>query len=369
MARTAKAPAAAGYRKPTYGSAGRLARLVLELGTRPAGWSFEAAQEELRVSERTLLRYLKVCREELVTPDGRPLVEVTRRGERRFLRLADPDQPGEASVYQSVFLYFTLAALTAFEGTVLKETLETVRERLERTVAPRQRHRMANLSRKFHAVPYAGKDYRQVDEQLDCLVRCLIDQHRMRVDYRGVEGEGKVHEFDPYTLVTYREGLYVIGFSHLYRRIIWLAVERIRGAEKLPERFDYPKGYSPDRHTEGVFGIIEGPEVEVEILLRTPRTAALVESRRIHPTQRFERLADGTTRLTMRVRGTTELTSWILSLSPYVEVRKPADLRKEIADRLAESAALYAAPPRGAVKRRNAAGRAAASPAGRDPRR
>ena len=44
----------------------------------------------------------------------------------------------------------------------------------------------------------------------------------------------------------------------------------------------------------------------------------------------------------MTVRGTTELTSWILSLSPYVRVLRPQSLRDEIQARLADAASLYA---------------------------
>src|SRR5258705_6988791 len=70
-------------RPPTYGTATRLARIVHGLVGRPHGWSFEAIQEELGISERTLLRYLAACRRELVDGGGRPLLDVVRRGGRR----------------------------------------------------------------------------------------------------------------------------------------------------------------------------------------------------------------------------------------------------------------------------------------------
>jgi len=43
----------------------------------------------------------------------------------------------------------------------------------------------------------------------------------------------------------------------------------------------------------------------------------------------------------MTVRGTTELTRWILGLGPYVEVLRPAALRDEIHKSLAQAARLY----------------------------
>ncbi len=61
----------------------------------------------------------------------------------------------------------------------------------------------------------------------------------------------------------------------------------------------------------------------------------------IHPTQKFHRPRDGKTVLTMRVRGTTELRNFILSLGPWVKVLKPPVLRNEVAALARESAALY----------------------------
>lgn len=328
-------------RLPTYGAAGRLARIVLGLMSRPHGWPLSAITEELGISERTLLRYLAVCRNELVDANGRPMVEVVGQGNDRSLKLVEHGTAPDAGVFEAVFFYFTQTVLTFLEGTVLKDGVAGLWERLHRGLPASQRTRLVNLGKKFYAVPFAAKDYRGHDEQLDLVVRCLIDQHRMRVDYGGVVGEGKVHDFDPYTLVHYRGGLYLIGYSHRYRKNIWLAIERIRTVTKLPYRFDYPAGYSPEKYTEGMFGIIEGPETTVELVLRGKETAAFMMSRRLHPTQKFTPRPDGTTLLTMKVRGTTELSSWILSQAPWVEVLKPAALRDEVAQRLRDGAKLY----------------------------
>lgn len=332
-------------RKATYNSATRLARLVFGLLDRPYGWSFSAIEDELRIGERTLLRYLAACRRELTDNRGRPVVEVVRRGSNRLLRMADTARVVDTNPYQVLFLYFALSVFQFLDGTVIKQGVEDLWERFYKALPEAQRQRLADFPRKFYVIPYAVKDYREHDESLDLIVQCLVHQHRMRIDYHGLLGEGHVHEFDPYTLAMYRGGLYVIGQSHLFGKIIYLAVERIRTAEKLPDRFTYPKTYSPEKHTEGIFGIIDGPETRVELLLLNADTAAYLSSRRLHPTQRFTPCRDGTTRLSMTVRGTAELVSWILSLGPYVEVRKPRALREEVRQALVQAAARYGAAP------------------------
>ena len=75
------------YRSPTYGAATRLAQIVHGVLTRPHGWSVQAIIEDLRISERTVYRYLKTLREELVDGDGRPVIDEARYEQRRVLRL------------------------------------------------------------------------------------------------------------------------------------------------------------------------------------------------------------------------------------------------------------------------------------------
>lgn len=62
---------------------------------------------------------------------------------------------------------------------------------------------------------------------------------------------------------------------------------------------------------------------------------------RIHPTQWFRRRSDGTTVLTMRVRGTTELANWVLRYAPWIEVVRPRELREHVRERIQEAAAVY----------------------------
>lgn len=343
MARPALKRAMPRSRPATYGTATRLARILYGLFSRPHGWSFAAVQDELSISERTLLRYLAACRRELVDADGRPLVEVVRRGDRRVLRLAEAVRAPESTSYQALSFYFALTVFKFLEGTVLKDGVDDLWRQFARALPPGQQARVAGFARKFYTVPWAMKDYAGHDDALDVILRCLIDQHTMRIDYGGLWLEGHTHEFDPYTLAMYRGGLYLIGRSHHYKKIVWLAVERIRKAEKLPKRFDYPPRYSPEKHTEGTFGIVDGEETRVAIRLHTPEAVELLSSRRLHPTQRFEKRRDGTAILRMTVRGTKELTNWVLGLGPFAEVLEPADLRAQVAGMLDEASRRYRA--------------------------
>ncbi|MGH7925839.1 MAG: helix-turn-helix transcriptional regulator [Candidatus Binatus sp.] len=336
-------------RKPTYGAAIRLARIATGLFSRPYGWSLTSIAQSLEISARTLARYVSVLRNELLDWHGGPLVEVVGAGSERKLRLVSSMKVAEASSYQVALLYFSLTVLRFLEGTVLEEGVEGLWAKIFQNLSLTQRTRLSDLERKFYAVPYAPKDYGEFSEQLDVILRALLDQTRLNVGYAGLTGEGRQHDFDPYSLIAYRGGLYLLGYSHRRSAIIYLAVERIRSVEfsrqpdGTPARFTYPRGFDPAAHTEGTFGIVEGPESRVELKIHSQQTEAYVRARTIHRTQRFAHRRDGSTIMTMTVRGTTELANWIVSMGPWIEVLKPTALRKEIAQRHAKAARLYRA--------------------------
>src|SRR5208283_1315621 len=274
-------------RRPTYPAALRLARIAIELGARPYGWSFDAIQREIGITERTLLRYVSACRDGLRDWTDRPMIEVVQRGSRRWLRLSSSAVSPDSNPYRAASLYFTLTLLTFLEGTVMKESVEDLWDRSFKNLPAHEQDRLKDFDRKFYTVQYAPKDYHDYDDQLDVILCALISQNVVRVDYEGLSGEGKQHDFDPYTLVAYRGGLYILGLSHLYRRIIYLAVERMRSVEFALDRaqntlqFKYPKGYRPEKHLDGAFGLLDGPETQVELLLLAD-TEAYLRHRIIH---------------------------------------------------------------------------------------
>jgi predicted DNA-binding transcriptional regulator YafY len=60
-----------------------------------------------------------------------------------------------------------------------------------------------------------------------------------------------------------------------------------------------------------------------------------------HPTQRFRRVTGGGIEMTMDVRGTTEVVSWVLGFGDKARVVEPKGLRDQIAGELASAAAAY----------------------------
>ncbi len=236
------------HRRPSYPATLRMARIAFELPFHPFGWSLESIRRELRISERTLKRYLAAGQDSLVDRLGRPYFQVVTDGKPK-LRLPASRKPLESTAYQLVSLYFTLTILKFLDGTVLEEGIEDLWEKFSKSVPAYERADLGTLDRTFYAIPYAPKDYRGLNHLLNPIVQGLLREYRLQIEYAS----GLVHEVEPYTLVAYRGGLYLIGKTHVNDRIITLAVERMRKVDLLAadgggfQKFAYPATFRPER--------------------------------------------------------------------------------------------------------------------------
>ncbi len=337
-------------RKPSYASGIRYARIAMMLYEEPLGVPLARIRRELGVSERTVDRYVR----EFLRLRGRldqAVVEAAGSGTSRKLRLIARRSGPSSNLYQAAALYLSLAILKFLEGTVLQSGVDDIWERVRTNLPAALQFKLRDFNRKFYAVQYAPKDYRPYEEQIDVILRALLAEQRLRIHYAAlnrVDGSDLVHDFNPYTLVQYRGGLYLLGRSDRGSGIIYLAVERMRSvafikdASGKEERFQLPASYNPATFVQGAFGIVSGDTETIVVLKSLSAESDLrLRARTVHPSQKLSVGRDGRTLLRLRVKGTAELTNWIMAMSPYIKVLEPKALREEIRARIRDTARIY----------------------------
>lgn len=343
MARKTRSSAARGRtpsRVPNYGSAGRMLRALTTILSSPRGRDLDGLADELDVSRKTAERYAKVMVDTVPAPDGQPLLELVRAdGGRPRLRVRTGGNV-DSNAYQAASVFFGLAALRSLQGTIVHESAGEVWEKFKKGLPSDTRRTLENIERKFYYVPFAAKDYSRCDDHLDAVLRAVLHQRKLDVRYRNATGRRSRHEFEPYTVVLYRDALYVLGQSSRHKAPVYLAVDRIEEV-RLGERFTLPPSYSPRDVTRDVPGIWSGSETQVTLRLRG-RAAELIPERIVHPSQSFTPLRGGATLMRLTVRGWQELAWWVLSWGADVEVLEPAEMRAFVRRSVQAAARLYA---------------------------
>ena len=162
-----------------------------------------------------------------------------------------------------------------------------------------------------------------------------------KADGKGSRRASAPALFDPYTLLVYKKGLYLAGFSHAHGQVRTLALDGFRDVTwRRGDAFPYPADFHPADLAEGAFGLIKGPPATVRVFF-TEKVARYVTRRQWHPTQKVKKVPGGI-ELTLNVKGTVELASWILSFGDQAEVRAPDELRTSVRGELGRALGRYA---------------------------
>ena len=334
----------------------RLAEVRAILNTGEGASVYDLA-DRLQVSVKTARRYLAALER-----SGEPLYEQWD-GKRKVWRLLPTARKDtiRLSTSQMLSLFLSRRVFDFLEGTGFKEDLDDVFRQLEVTLKRQDALTARHLDRKIFDVNEAPRIYKDRIEDVGEILTALIREERLQVTHvSSVPGKRRSSGgsrrggssaspqprqiiIDPYTLLVYKKGLYLVGYSHRHEEIRTFAFDGFREVDWLRgERFDYPDDYHPSQIVEGAFGLISGHPQQVRIRFSS-NIARYIQRSLWHPSQQIRKLrgSAGAIELRMTVALTVELTSWILSFGKDAEVLEPDELRRSVAEESASMAALY----------------------------
>jgi predicted DNA-binding transcriptional regulator YafY len=311
---------------------------ILEIVQRRGGVTATELMGRFDLDVRTLRRYLTDLKDL-----GLPIRDEGAGGERIISMDSSYARTGvHLTLGEVLSLHFGRTLFTFLDGTSFAEAHEGALERLQPAISRSNADLVKDLDRKFMAVPEAAKDYREEGELLDEIVSALLHSNPADAEYRSARGMGKIYRLEPYTLATYRRGLYLFARDVAEDKVKTFAVERFLRFSRLRlEHFAYPRDYDPRERVAGGFGITGGPPEKV-VARFSPEVALYVRERRWHPSQRVETLPDGGVRLELWVNVGPELKEWLLGFGPDVRVDTPDTLVDWMRERLRAAAERYA---------------------------
>jgi len=315
----------------------KLVRMV-EWMSNPGGIRASTVAERFELDARTLRRYITDLRDM-----GMP-IEDQGRGEDRLLSI-DPRwrRAGvQLTLSEVLSLHFGRTLFNFLDGTQFAEDISGALERLQPTISLTHRDIASQLDTRFMAVPEPSKHYGgRVSDTIDTVVTALVYNNLIDATYRKASGVARTYALEPYTLATFRQGLYLFARDVRANQVKTFAVERFTDVvRRRTVRFELPTGWTPHAHLAHAFGIISGPPVGV-VLAFHERVTAYIRERTWHPTQTFGTRPDGRLELRIYVAHTVELRTWLLGFGADVEVIAPPELREAVADALRRGADRY----------------------------
>lgn len=324
-----------------YSQAARLHDIIRLIESRH-GISIDELAEESGVNRRTIHRDLNA-----ISDAGYPLT-AEWSGDRKLYRFITGFRdvpPISFSLQELLTLYFLRSSLDTLKGTPFHDDLAAIFRKVNSVLPPRYAAHLERISRITVPLLQGQRDYTRATRVLTELRQALLFQNRVNIFYR-IPSRQELEEYrvDPYTLIFYKGGLYLLGFAHNRRGVRTFAVERIDSLEICRERFEIPEDYHPEKRFQRAFGIVEEEPCRVRVRF-APAVAHAITGRSWHPSQSLVRLPDGGVELSFSAGGRLEILSWVLSYGSMAELLEPAELRAELSRTAAGMAALYAPPP------------------------
>ena len=245
------------------------------------------------------------------------------------------------SPYELMSLHLALSHLAYLKKTPFVDDLETVVRKVEAGLPDKVRNHLERIVTSFAPLQRPNRAYAGKRQVLETLRKALLRQ--LTVVLRGYQkpgGRPQDYLVDPYALVLYQYGLYLVGYSHRAHALRTFAVERIKTITVTEDLFELSQTASIVERLDRVFGLIEEPPQKVKIWL-APEWAYFVKERSWHPTQKLQPQKDGSVILTMQCGGLDELTAWVLSFGPGAKVLGPQSLIDQVSTQLASAARSY----------------------------
>lgn len=329
-------PKPKGRRPKPYSQAERLARMMWALSSR--AMAVNDLAQDFGITRRQVYRDLQRIEEE-----GHPLTQSDGSGERSWqLPLGYRGLPPiTLSYYELMSLYLAKGHLDYLKGTPFVEDLNSVIAKVEAGLPAKTINHLERINKSFTPLQGPTRDYKKQRDVLVNLRKALLFQQTVTLHHRKPDfDEPTLHRVDPYVLVLYQYGLYVVGYSHRAKTLRMFAVERIHRVDLTDDRFDLPSDFSWEAQSRSLFGLIEEPPKTVRIWF-SPDVAYLLKERQWHLTQSLKQHKDKSVIVTFQAGGLDEIATWVLSWGGNAKVLNPPELIEAVKSQLALASAHY----------------------------
>ena len=316
-----------------YSQAARLHDVIRILEAR-YGATVDELAEECQVHRRTIFRDMQA-----IADAGYPLVREMEEDGRvlyRFMTGFKSIPPITFSLDELMTLYLCRGQLDFLRGTPFHDDLDAIFGKIRSSLRPSS---VAHLERIAEAsVPrFQGvRDYTGKKDVLVELRKALLYQYRCEIRYAPPHREAETYLFDPYTLLFFKDSLYLGGYAHNRKGLRLFLIDRIQDVTVSRDRFEVPEEYGVGDLTGSAFGLVDDETMQIKVRFDA-EISHLVSERIWHPEQILTVQKDGSLTLEFAAGGTREILSWLFSFIPYVEVLQPDSLRQSFISALEKS--------------------------------
>jgi predicted DNA-binding transcriptional regulator YafY len=333
----------------------RLDLMREKLEAHPSGLTLEALANALRVTTRSVRRYLDELRKDTDLEH-----DAVRRGGEHIWRIK-PSERGRTVALRRTQAYALLAARRVFDvlrGSALYDEVDLALRQIDQVAhrpmarTPPRADGDAHLEDRFAYVPPLPRAYGNRGEDVDAAFQAVADRTVLRFRYGdgsdGAPTRGARITAHPYALVLQGGTITCVARDVDRATTRAFVLDRMVDLQTTEaERFQLPDDFAIADWLHGDFGVALAPRTVKLMVEFDPRAADSVRARKVHPSQKNAVSRDGRVRASLSVPETPEVLArvraWVLGFGAAAQVIEPAELVADVAAELRRAAARYGA--------------------------
>lgn len=171
----------------------------------------------------------------------------------------------------------------------------------------------------------------------------IVSKNKIKIKYINANNIVKERVIRPYEIFQYEGGIYILAYCEYRNEIRQFKLSRIEDYKILKEKFDEDKEFDYKKYMINRFGIFSDEEMEIKIKIKYP-IAKAVQERKWVENQIIEKVNEKDNSYIIfkaKVKGITEVRSWILSMGSSAYVIEPKELREWIKEEIENIQNLY----------------------------
>ncbi len=311
----------------------RLLSLILLLQSRPI-WKAAELAAELKVSERTIHRYMGMLEEM-----GIPIY--SERGPYGGFSLVRGYKlpPLIFTAEEATVLYMGATLVREVWGQTYDSAVTAVTAKLDNVLPDDLRQEVARVRQSLVIGGLTARDYRPWEPTLHTLRQCIGERRCVHLLYWGLARQRETERVvEPYAL-TFQWGLwYLVGFCRLRQGMRTFRVDRIQDVTLLEEHFTLPRDFSVREYLERTMRF----EPNYNVVVRLEASQAPYVRERHGDWMEITTEDDGSVIARFGAIRLDWATGWVLSFGSAARVLEPTELIARVREAAAGALQQYA---------------------------
>ena len=223
---------------------------------------------------------------------------------------------------------------------IFQKTSQQILNKIDSGLNPELKNRITPESEPFKVDVKESSEMNKQILWFKPLELAILNNQRVRLTYETLQSGETVREIEPYGLVFKRHAWYLVAYDRLREDYRTFRLSRVKKLSLLDQTFARDKSFSLEKYFEGSWEMYQGETIDFKIRF-WGKGAKVIETGKRHPTEKIEKLKDGSVIYSASAKGEEEILRWILTFGEEAEILQPVSLKEKMQEMVEKMHQIY----------------------------